>query len=231
MTRDAEETIELLQAQGGALRGTKTLYFPLQVEDAKEASLEDLKASKPNGKTDLNPIAGGRDMQGRRKGYLPPAPLANNIEAILKGKLREEPRVLEFLSLPCKLGFIPFYNLGKEFLNLQFRVPCSNSQILSFLKYEKKTSNLEFLDRKLRVKVLRESISNEVKLREFVQFNNPLKRMEAIGRQEMAYSKLAKARSNCYEDGGYDENAYGESHHRNGHCTHRSQMAIGNFTC
>ncbi|KAI5676017.1 hypothetical protein M9H77_06967 [Catharanthus roseus] len=28
----------------------------------------------------------------------------------------------------------------------------------------------------------------------------------------MAYSKLAKARSNCYKDGDYDGNAYGESH-------------------
>ncbi|KAI5652342.1 hypothetical protein M9H77_29529 [Catharanthus roseus] len=44
------------------------------------------------------------------------------------------------------------------------------------------------------------------------------------------YSKLARARSNCYKDGGYDRNAYGESHHKNGHYTHKSQMDIGNFS-
>ncbi|KAI5664470.1 hypothetical protein M9H77_23793 [Catharanthus roseus] len=54
--------------------------------------------------------------------------------------------------------------------------------------------------------------------------------MEAIGRQEMTCSKLARARSNCYEDGNYRGNAYGGSHHRDGHSTHRSQMGIGNFS-
>ncbi|KAI5672712.1 hypothetical protein M9H77_13076 [Catharanthus roseus] len=46
----------------------------------------------------------------------------------------------------------------------------------------------------------------------------------------MAYTKLARARSNCYKDGGYDGNAYGRSHRRNGHYTHRSQMGNGNFS-
>ncbi|KAI5650169.1 hypothetical protein M9H77_36174 [Catharanthus roseus] len=55
-------------------------------------------------------------------------------------------------------------------------------------------------------------------------------RMEAIGRQEMAYSKLARARSNCYKDGDYGRNAYGGSHHKDGHFTHRSQMGIDNFS-
>ncbi|KAI5654045.1 hypothetical protein M9H77_31232 [Catharanthus roseus] len=54
--------------------------------------------------------------------------------------------------------------------------------------------------------------------------------MEAIGRQEMAYSKLARARSNCYKDGGCGGNAYGGSHHRDRHSTHRSQMGISNFS-
>ncbi|KAI5669015.1 hypothetical protein M9H77_18868 [Catharanthus roseus] len=36
-------------------------------------------------------------------------------------------------------------------------------------------------------------------------------RMEAIGRQEMAFSRVAKARSNCYKDGGYDGNAMEEA--------------------
>ncbi|KAI5653558.1 hypothetical protein M9H77_30745 [Catharanthus roseus] len=46
----------------------------------------------------------------------------------------------------------------------------------------------------------------------------------------MAYSKLARVRSNCYKDGDYGGNAYGGSHHRDGHFTHRSQMGIGNFS-
>ncbi|KAI5667825.1 hypothetical protein M9H77_17678 [Catharanthus roseus] len=53
------------------------------------------------------------------------------------------------------------------------------------------------------------------------QFNKPL--------NGMAYSKLGRASSNCYKDGGYDRNAYGGSHHRDGNLTHRSQMGIGNF--
>ncbi|KAI5652269.1 hypothetical protein M9H77_29456 [Catharanthus roseus] len=57
-----------------------------------------------------------------------------------------------------------------------------------------------------------------------------MQRMEVIGRQEMTYSKLARARSNCYKDGGYDRNAYGGSHHRNGHYTNRRQMGICNFS-
>ncbi|KAI5664002.1 hypothetical protein M9H77_23325 [Catharanthus roseus] len=48
--------------------------------------------------------------------------------------------------------------------------------------------------------------------------------MEAIGREDMAYSKLARVRSNCYKDGDYDGNAYGGSHYRNGHYTHGSQI-------
>ncbi|KAI5668690.1 hypothetical protein M9H77_18543 [Catharanthus roseus] len=59
--------------------------------------------------------------------------------------------------------------------------------------------------------------------------NSSWQRMEAIGRQEMAYSKLARARSNCYKDGCYDGNAYRGSNYRNGHYTHRRQMCIGNF--
>ncbi|KAI5667734.1 hypothetical protein M9H77_17587 [Catharanthus roseus] len=46
----------------------------------------------------------------------------------------------------------------------------------------------------------------------------------------MAYSKLARARSNCYKDGDYGGNIYGGSHHRDGHFAHRSQMGIGNFS-
>ncbi|KAI5681860.1 hypothetical protein M9H77_03088 [Catharanthus roseus] len=60
--------------------------------------------------------------------------------------------------------------------------------------------------------------------------NSSWQMMEAIGRQEMAYSKLARTRSNCYKDGDYNRNAYGKSHHRDGHYTHRSQMGIGNFS-
>ncbi|KAI5653856.1 hypothetical protein M9H77_31043 [Catharanthus roseus] len=60
--------------------------------------------------------------------------------------------------------------------------------------------------------------------------NSSWQRMKAIGRQEMAYSKLARARSNCYKDGGYDGNAYEGSHNRNGHYTYRSQIGIGNFS-
>ncbi|KAI5682529.1 hypothetical protein M9H77_03757 [Catharanthus roseus] len=41
----------------------------------------------------------------------------------------------------------------------------------------------------------------------------------AIGRQELAYPKLARAMSNCYMDGDYAGNAYGGSHHRTGHFT------------
>ncbi|KAI5680844.1 hypothetical protein M9H77_02071 [Catharanthus roseus] len=47
-------------------------------------------------------------------------------------------------------------------------------------------------------------------------------RLEAIRKQEMAYSKFARERSNCYKDGVYGGNAYGGSHHRDGHLTHRS---------
>ncbi|KAI5667740.1 hypothetical protein M9H77_17593 [Catharanthus roseus] len=43
----------------------------------------------------------------------------------------------------------------------------------------------------------------------------------------MAYSKLARARYNCYEDRDYGGNAYSGSHHRDGHFTHKSQMGIG----
>ncbi|KAI5664416.1 hypothetical protein M9H77_23739 [Catharanthus roseus] len=50
--------------------------------------------------------------------------------------------------------------------------------------------------------------------------------MEAIGRQEMAYSKLTRARSNYYTDGDYGGNAYRGSHRRDGNYTHRSQMGI-----
>ncbi|KAI5667742.1 hypothetical protein M9H77_17595 [Catharanthus roseus] len=60
--------------------------------------------------------------------------------------------------------------------------------------------------------------------------NSSWQMMEIRGMKEMAYSKLARARSNCYKDGGYDENAYRGSHHRNRHYTHRSQMGIGNFS-
>ncbi|KAI5654533.1 hypothetical protein M9H77_31720 [Catharanthus roseus] len=38
--------------------------------------------------------------------------------------------------------------------------------------------------------------------------NSSWKRMEAIGRQEIAYSKLTRARSKCYKHEGYDENDY-----------------------
>ncbi|KAI5663894.1 hypothetical protein M9H77_23217 [Catharanthus roseus] len=46
----------------------------------------------------------------------------------------------------------------------------------------------------------------------------------------MAYSKLARARSNCYKDGDYGGNAYGGHHHRNGYFTHRNQIGIVNFS-
>ncbi|KAI5653555.1 hypothetical protein M9H77_30742 [Catharanthus roseus] len=59
--------------------------------------------------------------------------------------------------------------------------------------------------------------------------NSSWQRMEAIGRQEMAYSKLTRPRSNCYKDGDYGGSAYGRSHHRDGNYTHRSQMGIGKF--
>ncbi|KAI5677068.1 hypothetical protein M9H77_08018 [Catharanthus roseus] len=42
----------------------------------------------------------------------------------------------------------------------------------------------------------------------------------------MAYSKLTRARSNCYKDGDYDGNAYGGSHHRDAHYIYRSQMGM-----
>ncbi|KAI5671533.1 hypothetical protein M9H77_11897 [Catharanthus roseus] len=45
----------------------------------------------------------------------------------------------------------------------------------------------------------------------------------------MAYTKLARARSNCYKDGGYGRNAYRGSHHRD-RSIHRSQMGISNFS-
>ncbi|KAI5652921.1 hypothetical protein M9H77_30108 [Catharanthus roseus] len=54
--------------------------------------------------------------------------------------------------------------------------------------------------------------------------------MKAIGRQEIAYSKLARARSNYYKDGDRGGNAYGGSHRRDGHFTHKSQIGIGNFS-
>ncbi|KAI5677038.1 hypothetical protein M9H77_07988 [Catharanthus roseus] len=46
--------------------------------------------------------------------------------------------------------------------------------------------------------------------------NSSWQRMEAIGRQEMAYSKLARARSNCFKDGDYDscENSPYDVHKR-----------------
>ncbi|KAI5653471.1 hypothetical protein M9H77_30658 [Catharanthus roseus] len=49
MTRDAQETVDLLQgAQGGAFRGTKTLLFSrVQVEEAKGVSTEGFEASTP----------------------------------------------------------------------------------------------------------------------------------------------------------------------------------------
>ncbi|KAI5667417.1 hypothetical protein M9H77_17270 [Catharanthus roseus] len=46
----------------------------------------------------------------------------------------------------------------------------------------------------------------------------------------MAYSKLARAMSNCYKDGDYGGNAHGRSHLRDGHFTYRSQMGISNFS-
>ncbi|KAI5681585.1 hypothetical protein M9H77_02813 [Catharanthus roseus] len=58
--------------------------------------------------------------------------------------------------------------------------------------------------------------------------NSSWQRMEAIGRQKMAYSKLARARFNCYKNEDFGGNAYRGSHHRDGHFTHRSQMGIGN---
>ncbi|KAI5672662.1 hypothetical protein M9H77_13026 [Catharanthus roseus] len=60
--------------------------------------------------------------------------------------------------------------------------------------------------------------------------NSSWQRMEVIGRQEMAYSKLTSARSNCYKAGGYSGNAYRGSPKRDRHSTHRSQMGIGNFS-
>ncbi|KAI5682065.1 hypothetical protein M9H77_03293 [Catharanthus roseus] len=54
--------------------------------------------------------------------------------------------------------------------------------------------------------------------------NSLWQRMEAIGREEMVYSKLGIARFNYYTDGDYGGNAYGGSHHRDGHFTHRSQI-------
>ncbi|KAI5676027.1 hypothetical protein M9H77_06977 [Catharanthus roseus] len=41
----------------------------------------------------------------------------------------------------------------------------------------------------------------------------------------MAYSKLTRARSNCYKDRDYGGNAYGGCHHRNGNFTHRSRLS------
>ncbi|KAI5654536.1 hypothetical protein M9H77_31723 [Catharanthus roseus] len=38
--------------------------------------------------------------------------------------------------------------------------------------------------------------------------NSSWKRMDAIGRQEIAYSKLTRARSKCFKDEGCDENDY-----------------------
>ncbi|KAI5663358.1 hypothetical protein M9H77_22681 [Catharanthus roseus] len=65
---------------------------------------------------------------------------------------------------------------------------------------------------------------------EYIWANSSWQRMEAIGRQEMAYSKLARARSNCYKEGDYGGKAYGGSHHRDGHFTRRGKMGIGNFS-
>ncbi|KAI5681194.1 hypothetical protein M9H77_02421 [Catharanthus roseus] len=62
-------------------------------------------------------------------------------------------------------------------------------------------------------------------------WTNPLwEWIEAIGRQEIVYSKLVRARSNCYQDEEYGGNVYGGRHHRDGHFTHRSQMGTGNFS-
>ncbi|KAI5656986.1 hypothetical protein M9H77_25779 [Catharanthus roseus] len=54
--------------------------------------------------------------------------------------------------------------------------------------------------------------------------------MEAIRRQEMAYSKLARARPNFYKDGDYDGNSYNESNHRGGNLTYRREIRIDNFS-
>ncbi|KAI5672338.1 hypothetical protein M9H77_12702 [Catharanthus roseus] len=95
MTRDAQETVKLLQClvtramakrmeeehQGKIaifkkmtqdLASQTLLFSELQVEEAKETSLEDLEASKPNREEDLSPIAGGKillpSMIGHSKG-------------------------------------------------------------------------------------------------------------------------------------------------------------------
>ncbi|KAI5671470.1 hypothetical protein M9H77_11834 [Catharanthus roseus] len=64
---------KMIGAQEGASRGTKTLLFSkLQVEEAKETSLEDLEASKSNREEDLNPTAtvhSGHGKEGRKATY------------------------------------------------------------------------------------------------------------------------------------------------------------------
>ncbi|KAI5667010.1 hypothetical protein M9H77_16863 [Catharanthus roseus] len=54
--------------------------------------------------------------------------------------------------------------------------------------------------------------------------------MEAMGRQEMAYSKLARAMPNFYKEIDYGGDSYGGSNHRGGNLTHRREMGIGNFS-
>ncbi|KAI5676261.1 hypothetical protein M9H77_07211 [Catharanthus roseus] len=77
--------------------------------------------------------------------------------------------------------------------------------------------------------LLRIKVHQDIKMG-YIWANSSCQRMETIGRQKMAYSKLARARSNCYKNGDYGGNAYGGSHHRDGHSTLRSQMGIGNFS-
>ncbi|KAI5652524.1 hypothetical protein M9H77_29711 [Catharanthus roseus] len=60
---------QVIGAQEGAFRGTKTLLFSkLQMEEAKEISWEDLEASKPNGEEDLNITGHGKG--GGKSTYL-----------------------------------------------------------------------------------------------------------------------------------------------------------------
>ncbi|KAI5650113.1 hypothetical protein M9H77_36118 [Catharanthus roseus] len=59
---------QIIGAQEGAFRGTKTLlFYRLQVEEANETSLEDLEASHSNGEEDLKPTVHGRVMAREEK--------------------------------------------------------------------------------------------------------------------------------------------------------------------
>ncbi|KAI5653524.1 hypothetical protein M9H77_30711 [Catharanthus roseus] len=51
--------------------------------------------------------------------------------------------------------------------------------------------------------------------------------MEKDGSNRKTRDGLLQA---CYKDGDYDGNAYGRSHYKYGHYSHRIQMSIGNFS-